>query len=245
MTLVTRENLGAWVLKCNPQVWDLGGFLDDGNDYIDSWSVVDNYRTSLMEPGDRVIFWVSGPLTGRLARGIWGLGHVTGSPGARVDEYEEDETEADAEEPVADDGVDTGREPTEGYWIDLEKEACVSFFVPIFIPLLTEPIKSSDLLSVPATADIEVVAQPFGSNPSFISSKQLTLLTPHLPDWPETPGMARRRDRDRRRRCGLRRSVHHHARRSVGRRDIDRLLQRARVGRHRRDPGSVRLRLEL
>jgi hypothetical protein len=142
-----------------------------------------------MTPGDRVIFWVSGPLTGRLARGIWGLGHVTGSPRASMDEYEEDETEADAEEPVADDGAGSGKEPAEGYWIDLEKETRVSFFVPIYVPLLTEPIKASDLLSVPATADIEVVAQPQGSNPSFISAEQLTLLTPHLPDWPETPVM--------------------------------------------------------
>lgn len=60
--------------------WDLRRFLDAGNDYLSSWSVVYNYRTDLMEPGDLVIFWVSGSRTGRLARGVWGVGYVTGYP---------------------------------------------------------------------------------------------------------------------------------------------------------------------
>jgi hypothetical protein len=40
-TAITAQNLGAWLLGCNPAgVWDLAGFVADGGDWIDDWSVV-------------------------------------------------------------------------------------------------------------------------------------------------------------------------------------------------------------
>src|SRR5689334_1134747 len=73
---VDRRTLGAWVLKCNPSVWDLRGLLDAGERRLTSWAVHPSYRTQLVRPGDRVLFWVSGPGHDRLTRGIWGLGHT-------------------------------------------------------------------------------------------------------------------------------------------------------------------------
>lgn len=73
---VTRETLGAWLLKANPGVWDVRRFLADGHRSITSWSVQHGYRSALVRPGDKVVFWLSGPGKGGLVRGVWGLGHV-------------------------------------------------------------------------------------------------------------------------------------------------------------------------
>ncbi|WP_395307661.1 EVE domain-containing protein [Mycobacterium sp. AMU20-3851] len=40
-----------------------------------AWCVADNYRARLMQPGHRVLFWVTGPAL----RGIWGVGRVVGA----------------------------------------------------------------------------------------------------------------------------------------------------------------------
>jgi hypothetical protein len=41
-----------------------------------SWCVADNYRSRLIRPGQRVLFWVSA----HPRRGLWGDGTVTGRP---------------------------------------------------------------------------------------------------------------------------------------------------------------------
>lgn len=56
---VTRENLGAWLLKCNPATWDIESFVGTGEG-LDNWSVQPSYRTELMEDGQRVFLWVTG-----------------------------------------------------------------------------------------------------------------------------------------------------------------------------------------
>lgn len=60
MVAITAENLGAWVFKCNPNSWDLPAWIADGNDWVDNWSVVANYRSDMPAPRDRAILWVSG-----------------------------------------------------------------------------------------------------------------------------------------------------------------------------------------
>ena len=76
---VSRSNLGAWLLKCNPALWDLAAFLRSG-ERITSWAVQRNYRAAMMAPGDHVLFWVSGDGRGGLPRGIWGAGQVVARP---------------------------------------------------------------------------------------------------------------------------------------------------------------------
>jgi hypothetical protein len=70
---VTLETLGAWVIKCNPRVTSVEPFLATG-EAKRSWCVADNYRSQLIRPGHRVLFWVSA----HPRRGIWGAGRVTG-----------------------------------------------------------------------------------------------------------------------------------------------------------------------
>ncbi len=62
---VDRDRLGAWLLKANPAVWDLRGFLDSGERRLTSWAVRPGYRSALMQPGDRVLFYSDGVIEAR------------------------------------------------------------------------------------------------------------------------------------------------------------------------------------
>ena len=76
--LVTKQNLGAWVLKCNPEDWNVEQVITRCGTSIIGGSVADTYRIDLMQAGQPVVFWVSGPMQGpRVFRGIWGLGRLT------------------------------------------------------------------------------------------------------------------------------------------------------------------------
>ncbi len=168
MTAITRETLGAWLVRCNPAKWDLPGYLAAGGSVVDSCSVVENYRSALMTPGDRILLWVSG--NGKLmARGVWGLGSVTA--------------------PVRSEPA--GARPDPGSrWLDERTRRSVRHAVFVHIPLLADPVTDAELRSVDID-DLEVQRQPMGSNPSFVSREQLTRLAPFLPPWPPAPSSAR------------------------------------------------------
>lgn len=158
---VSREVLGAWLLKANPAVWDVRAFLADGHDRITSWSVRRGYRSALMRPGDRVLLWLSGPGTGGLARGIWGLGHVLAEP-----------------EPWTDD--------ERGWWLDDAARRALHARVEVDVPLLEDPLPVAELRAAGITGlEVQRVAQ--GSNPSWVSREQLDALEPLLPGWPDPP----------------------------------------------------------
>jgi hypothetical protein len=46
-----------------------------------SWCIADNYRSRLIEAGQRVLFWVSA----HPRRGVWGAGRIAGRPYAEDD----------------------------------------------------------------------------------------------------------------------------------------------------------------
>lgn len=75
MPPVRNDTLGAWVLKCNPRTTPVEPMLAAGLAKPD-WCVANNYRSRLLRPGQRVLFWV----VAHPQRGIWGAGHVTGHP---------------------------------------------------------------------------------------------------------------------------------------------------------------------
>ncbi|MGP4058377.1 hypothetical protein ACTWP6_26740 [Mycobacterium sp. 4D054] len=72
---VTLETLGAWVIKCNPNKTPLAPMLAAG-EAKRIWCIAGNYRSRLIRPGHRVLFWVSS----HPERGFWGDGRVTGRP---------------------------------------------------------------------------------------------------------------------------------------------------------------------
>lgn len=165
MASVTTANLGAWLLRCNPDVWDLPVWMEAGGDRIDNWRVVVNYRSRIMAPGQRVALWVSGN-SRRIQRGIWGIGYVTSDvhPNAPGDD----------DEPH--------------YWLDETSHSAATMSVSVDIPLWAEPITDTELKAA-GIDDLEVQRQPQMSNPSWISVEQLIRLEPLLGDagWPELP----------------------------------------------------------
>ncbi|MGY1631865.1 protein NO VEIN domain-containing protein [Geodermatophilus sp. SYSU D01186] len=161
--LVTEDTLGAWLLRCNPEVWDLPAFMHDGNASIGQWTVVNNYRSRMMAPGQRVVLWATGDGK-RIARGIWGLGWVTG--------------------PAHDHVPDDLAEDDASYWLDEAANAGAENVVAVDIPLLDAAITDAELKAA-GIADLEVQVQSQGSNPSWISKEQLARVESLLPEWPE------------------------------------------------------------
>jgi hypothetical protein len=148
MALVTRENLGAWLLRCNPvSKWDLAQFVNDGHERIHAWSVKDDYRANIIEPGDVALLWTTGthPI---YRRGIWGWGHVTDYTQTTLSDDEGD-----------------------AYWFDqLDRESVkyqASVDILIGNPLLDDDLRASGI------DDLEVQRQKQGSNPSWVSKAQL------------------------------------------------------------------------
>jgi hypothetical protein len=145
--MIDRDNLGAWLLKANPALWDMSGFLAAGGSQIRSWAVRPGYRSRLMSPGDRVLFWVSGDGRSGLARGIWGDGRVVAPA--------EDWVDAEA-----------------GFWRDDNARAAVRARVRVDITFLEEPVTAAELRAHGMT-DLEVLQIPQGANPSWVSRDQL------------------------------------------------------------------------
>ncbi len=161
MPAVRRSDLGAWLLKANPALWDLAGFLASGESRLRSWAVQPNYRSALMRTGDRVLFWVSGDGRSGFARGIWGAGHV----------------EAEAE-----DWVDA--EP--GFWRHEAHRQAVRARVQVDLGLLDEPVTATELRAR-GVVDLEVQRMPQGANPSWVSRAQLEIIDELITRAPEPP----------------------------------------------------------
>ena len=129
---VDRDRLGAWLLKCNPAAWDLRGFLATGERRLTSWSVSPGYRSAMMAPPDRVLFWVSGTGRQSFPRGVWGLGQVT----------------AEAESWV---------EESHGFWRDPADRHGIRARVLVDIALLDDPVTDAELRSA-GVGDLEVTS---------------------------------------------------------------------------------------
>jgi hypothetical protein len=155
---VERAQLGGWLLKCNPTAWDLRGFWESGERRVTSWSVQPNYRSALMAPADRALFWVSGDGRQGFPRGIWGLGHVV--------------AEAEA-----------WSESSRGFWRAADGHHGIRARVEVDIALLEEPVTDAELRAA-GIRDLEVQRQPFAANPSWFTTEQLGALADLLPPWP-------------------------------------------------------------
>jgi hypothetical protein len=153
---VTLANLGAWMITCNPKVWDLATFLELDEEVIEDWSVVPSYRTELMAAGQPIMFWVTGADDDSPEPGLWGAGVVTGEVGTR---------------PVAD---------NPGLWLDEQRQRRRRAFVPIELRLLGKPIPRSELRADPRLAGMEVLRQPQMANPLVVTRKELEAIDEFL-----------------------------------------------------------------
>ncbi|GAA1689913.1 hypothetical protein GCM10009745_38970 [Kribbella yunnanensis] len=163
--LITEENLGAWLLKCDPtSKFDLPAAIADGHRFITDWSLTPGYRSEMMTPGHKVVFWVSGN-SKLMTKGIWGIGHVDG---------------------YVQDAISEGFQLADvNYWKDEQARLAVKLSVPVDIPLFDTAI-GADELRAAGISDLEVQRQPQGPNPSWVSKEQLSKLDALLPTWPGT-----------------------------------------------------------
>ena len=128
---------------------------------------MENYRSDMMQYGQRVLLWVTGAHDGDLPRGFWGSGWITGEVHGLVD-HDEDLGEVNV-----------------GYWLDQEARDRMRFAAPMNLHVWDKPLPEAELSRVPGLDQIEVIRMRQASNPSWISTEQLALLEPLLPAWPE------------------------------------------------------------
>jgi hypothetical protein len=74
---VTRESLGAWLLKTDPASTPVPELVAGGFRSMTSRCVRRSYRTELMAPGQLVLLWVSGR-DPHFPAGIYASGGLTG-----------------------------------------------------------------------------------------------------------------------------------------------------------------------
>ncbi|MCO1657122.1 DUF3883 domain-containing protein [Pseudonocardia humida] len=164
----TEETLGAWVLKCNPHVWDLAGFLAGEERLVYGWTVQENRRSDMIRHGQRALLWVTGSVDGPLPRGFWGSGWTTGPVEAVAELGDDDQAAIDV-----------------GYWLDLDARDRMHFAAPLELRVWDEPVVEARVVEVLGPQGLEVVRARQMSNPSWISAADLALLEPLLPSWPE------------------------------------------------------------
>lgn len=162
---ITDANFGAWLIKCNAETWDFRRCLDEEEyPFIGSWSLVPNYRSRLMKPGDPIVFWVSGTPAPHIPGGIWGVGEVIG----------------DVEEEVT-------LDPDPGLWKDEEARRRSRHFVLVDIPLWDSPLDRNFVREHPILGGMEVIRMPQGSNPSWLNREEWEALKEYLVITPSDP----------------------------------------------------------
>ena len=157
----TVDDLGAWILRLDPTVWDLARFIADGNREVSTWAVEDNERSATMTHGQRVFLWSGGDGT-LVMPGVWGVGWVVG--------------------PCQSTSV------ADGYWRDPSGNTQRSLFADVSIQLLPQPVPTQRVVEDPRLAGIEVLRDPFGSNPSQLTPEESVALLALVGLDPALPG---------------------------------------------------------
>ena len=140
---ISEIDVGGWLLRCNPKVWDVDAALGAGV-VISGWRVVPSYRLELIRADQPVALWVTGPRTsGR--RGIWFAGHMTGEI-----------------------GEDVGDE----HWVDEEEQNTISVYAGVRLAAVNPWITSARIEADPRTQNLEVIRAPQIANPSYITSEE-------------------------------------------------------------------------
>ncbi|MDQ6783619.1 MAG: DUF3883 domain-containing protein [Actinomycetota bacterium] len=158
---ITDANFGAWVLKCNPRMWDLEGWIADGNEVVGDWSVNENYRSELMQPGQPAVLWVTGSLGAKPEPGVWGVGEVIAPPHS----------------------VSGG----DAYWLDLSAAERVTTVVQLQLPVSGLLVAREEMQADPRLADCEVFRAPQMGNPSWFTREEWAAARRYLGDRAPLP----------------------------------------------------------
>jgi hypothetical protein len=159
-TAAGTDGVGAWVLRLDPTVWDLARFIADGHRAVSTWAVEDNEQSAAMAHGQRAFLWAGGDGT-LIMPGVWGIGWVSGPC-----EWKS----------VAD-----------GYWVDPAGNSQHMLFADVSIQLLPHPVGLQQVANESRLAGIEVLRDPFGSNPSRLTPEEAAAMVALVGRHPAVP----------------------------------------------------------
>lgn len=83
--MLVREDVGGWVMKANPVVWDIHAARAAGEE-LTSFRLTPSYRLDLLAVGDPVLIWVTRDHERRLPAGFMADAEVAGPPRTRSSE---------------------------------------------------------------------------------------------------------------------------------------------------------------
>ena len=150
-------DIGAWILKARPDMWDIAGWLA-GDEPAGSWRLADGPRVDLLAPGQRCFLWVTGPARARLTPGVWATGTITGEVFVQA---------GDLDDPR---------------WTDRQAQRQERPFVPVELERFTEPISRTELRADPRFALSEILRAPRVGNPVVVTPGELAVLDEWLDD---------------------------------------------------------------
>lgn len=148
---MTRETLGAWLVKTSPGATPVDELMRTGFATVTHRCVRPSYRVEVVAQGQPVLLWISGN-DARHPAGVYAQGHTTG--------------------PVE---PDTTPDPAGG------ASGRPALVMPIRLAPLDPPILRRELQQHPRLAALEVLRMPAGSNPSFLTRAQLHELGKEFP----------------------------------------------------------------
>ncbi len=149
---------GAWLLTCNPKIWDVASFREDGN-ILETWSVRPSYRLEHMTVGQPVVVWVTGSDDQKETPGVWGVGVISGTPFLEHLSADDDD-----------------------YWKDADEKRRQDLFVPVSLRLLPEPIERATLRTRPAFDRAEILRSPHMANPQLLTRAEWEIIAAELPE---------------------------------------------------------------
>lgn len=135
--------VGAWLLKARPSIWDIGTALDQDVE-LDWWRLAPSYRAELVHAGHPCAMWVTRG-DARVASGVWAMGTVVGEP-----------------------HDDTG-DPDDPLWVDEGARRQVRPRIPVQLEVLVEPVRREELLADPRLAGAEILRVPRIGNPAALT----------------------------------------------------------------------------
>lgn len=145
---MSRDDLGAWVVKANPALWDVHAARAAEQD-LERWRLADSYRLDLVERGDRVLVWATRGPTGADV-GFIAEATVAGSL-----------------------GIDVGG----SHWAREADRGQVRPYVPLArTRWWRTPVSIDECRADPVLRRIEVLTAPRIGNPSYLTRAQAAAL---------------------------------------------------------------------
>ena len=135
--------VGAWMFKARPSIWDIGAALSDGVD-LDWWRMAPTYRAGLVHEGHPCALWITRG-DPAVASGLWAVGEVVGEP------YE-----------------DVG-DPDDPLWVDEGARRQLRPRVAVRLVVLAEPVPREVVAADPRLSRLEILRVPRIGNPAALT----------------------------------------------------------------------------